>query len=164
MLYNKPIYINSQLICNQATRWTKAIWNFLENFLYLCSKIQVPFKRWSSIFLSCTLKTCTDPFGHFFILAKIHKTPWSTHTLSALSAGASSMGLVFGLIYNFNQYVCALLPTFLSSSLALIDQWDNSLPSLPAHTRLFTADTVSMCTPPTWHKPCPFRNRIFPLF
>ena len=80
-------------------------------------------------FLTRTLKKCNDPFSHFYILAKIHKTPWTTRPICSTSGS-----LLHGLgqwIDAQLQPICARLPTFLSSSFHLKTCLDN-LPRLTA--------------------------------
>jgi hypothetical protein len=94
-------------------------------------------------FLNRTLKKCNDPLSHFYILAKIHKTPWTTRPICSTSGS---------LLHGLGQWVdvqlqpiCARLPTFLSSSFSLKNCL-NDIPLLNSQARLCTADAVSMYT------------------
>ena len=92
-------------------------------------------------FISKTLQNFKDPFSHFYILAKIHKIPWTTRPICSIS-GSLLHGLGKWVDVQL-QPIVALLPTFLSSSFVLKDLLDE-LPDLPPNAKLFTADAVSM--------------------
>jgi hypothetical protein len=85
-----------------------------------------------------------DPFAHFYITAKIHKTPWMTRPIVSVS-GSCTHGLGS---WTDNQLkdLCRKLPSYLKSSVELKEK----LLTLSSHdlsrAQLFTADAVSMYT------------------
>ena len=66
--------------------------------------------------------TCTDPFGYFYALIKVHKSPWQLRPIVSLSGS-----LLFGVGKWLDQQLQPFikkLPTYLSSSYALKSQLD----------------------------------------
>jgi hypothetical protein len=84
-----------------------------------------------------------DPFPHFYITAKVHKTPWKTRPIVSTSGS-----ILHGLgkwIDRRLQPVCRSLPTYLKSSYELKTQL-SSLSFDTQRVSFFTADAVSMYT------------------
>ena len=84
-----------------------------------------------------------DPFPQFYLLFKIHKHPFKTRPIVSV-AGSILHGLSRWVDKQL-QPVCKHLPSYVSSSLDFKKKISN-LPALPAGTRLFTCDAVSMYT------------------
>jgi hypothetical protein len=93
-------------------------------------------------FLLESLKT-PDPFAYFYMLAKIHKDPWSTRPVTSVSRS-----LLHGLgrwVDQELQKIITKLPFVTQSSATLIEMLD-TLPLQPSNARLFTADARLMYT------------------
>ena len=86
---------------------------------------------------------CRDPYSHFYLTFKIHKTPWKTQPICSVS-GSILHGLGRWTDQQL-QPICAKLPSFINSSFDFVDIIYN-LPPIPPGARLFTADAVSMYT------------------
>ncbi len=84
-----------------------------------------------------------DPFPQFYILAKIHKTPWKVRPITSVS-GSQTEGLGKWLDSKL-QVICKTLPTYLKSSFQLVKEV-SKITNLPPNARLFTADANSMYT------------------
>ena len=82
-------------------------------------------------------------FAQFYLTFKIHKTPWKTRPIVSVSGS-----LLHGLgkwIDTQLQPIGQATPSFINSSYSLVKIL-KSLPVLPATTRIFTCDAVSMYT------------------
>ena len=106
-----------------------------------------PRRQSVATFLSRSISSVRDPFGYFYLLAKVHKTPWSTRPIISCS-GSILQGLgrwVDGEL----QRICSHLPFALSGSFQLVNSFHslNTVEApLPPSTRFFTCDAVSMYT------------------
>ena len=95
-----------------------------------------------AIFLKRSLNV-TDPYAYFYIMAKIHKTPWVTCPIVSVS-GSISHGLGCWVDIQL-QAICKHISYVICSSTDL----SNHLQSLPPQaltSRLFTMDATSMYT------------------
>jgi hypothetical protein len=118
----------------EATAAVDATFSKIDNFLGNCGK---SFTKEDLIFLQCSLKV-SDPFAYFYILAKVHKSPWKTCPVSITHRLGRWLDQQL-------QPICQKLPAYLKSSVEL-KQKLNALTYDPSNTRFFTADTVSMYT------------------
>lgn len=86
---------------------------------------------------------CEDPFAYFYIIAKIHKTPWKSRPVTSVSGS-----LLHGLgkwVDSELQKIVKDIPYVTTSSATLVDRLIQ-LPPLPNNAVLFTADARSMYT------------------
>jgi hypothetical protein len=98
------------------------------------------------VYLSRKLESVTDPFAYFYVLAKIHKTPWSTRPIVSVS-GSLLEGLGKWCDVQL-QNICRNLPYIFRSAYCVksaIEELQANNPSLIG-VKLFTADAVSMYT------------------
>jgi hypothetical protein len=84
----------------------------------------------------------TDPFAYFYILAKVHKTPWKSRPIVSVS-GSITHGLGRWLDQQL-QPICKRLPSYLKSSVELKQKLSSLTFEPNAH--FFTADATSMYT------------------
>jgi hypothetical protein len=94
-------------------------------------------------FLERSMKV-DDPYSYFYILAKIHKTPWSTRPIVSACGG-----ILHGIgrwVDKQLQPICKKLPSYVSSSFELKQQILNLSIKDLERASLFTADAVSMYT------------------
>jgi hypothetical protein len=93
-------------------------------------------------FIKHHLSTNRSPFPVFYLLLKVHKTPWSTRPIVSCSGSLLySLGVW---IDRQLQVIVKQLPSYLKNSKALKD---DLIPlHLPPGALLFTADAVSMYT------------------
>jgi hypothetical protein len=93
-------------------------------------------------FLRHHLKENVDPFGYFYLLYKIHKTPMKTRPVCS---GSGSLLHPLGMyIDNMLQPIARSRPSFFKSSYDL--KRELCALEIPANARLFTCDAVSMYT------------------
>jgi hypothetical protein len=112
-----------------------AILDFIQEF-----KLKIPKSEQTYLKRSLSVQ---DPFPKFYVTAKIHKSPWKTRPIISCSGS-----LAFGLGKWVNLYlqpIARATNAFVSSSFDFKEKITN-LPPLPANTRIFTADAVSMYT------------------
>ncbi len=84
-----------------------------------------------------------DPYPHFDMTFKIHKTPLKTRPI--VSVSGSLLHALGRWLDSQLQPLVRTLPSFVASSWELKNHLQ-ALPPLPAHARLFTCDAVSMYT------------------
>lgn len=106
-------------------------------------------KRWSheledttKKFLRHHLKANKDPFGYFYLLYKIHKTPYKTRPVCS---GSGSLLHPLGMyIDEMLQPIARSMQSFFESSYCLKRELVSL--NIPRNARLFTCDAVSMYT------------------
>jgi hypothetical protein len=112
---------------------------FLNNFMMRNKK----FLPKSEVkFLKRTVEV-DDPYPKFYLLAKIHKTPWKTRQI--ISVSGSQLHGLGKWVDRHLQPVAKKTESFISSSYQLKTHL-LTIPPLPPNARLFTADAVSMYT------------------
>jgi hypothetical protein len=84
-----------------------------------------------------------DPFAHFYVMAKVHKTPWTVRPIVSVS-GSITHGLGRWLSQQLKPIVTAL-PSYISSSFELKQRLQR-LKFTPSRVSMFTCDAVSMYT------------------
>jgi menaquinone-dependent protoporphyrinogen IX oxidase len=87
------------------------IYSFVRKHQSVLGKDKVKFLRHSLV--------VSDPFPHFYITAKIQKKPWKTRPI--VSVGGSISHGLGRCVDNALQPICCKLPTYLESSLTLVD-------------------------------------------
>ena len=94
-------------------------------------------------FLQRSLAKVVDPYAYFYLLAKVHKTPWKTRPIISVSGS-----LLHGLgkwVDHCLQNIIDTLPYVCRSSYHLVQEL--AALTIPSNnTRLFTMDAVSMYT------------------
>lgn len=94
-------------------------------------------------FLERSFNAHRDKFPHFYIVAKIHKTPWATRPI--VSTCGTHVEGIGRWVDRQLQAIVRHLPHVAKSSFDVL-QTLQQLPPLPAGARLFTADARSMYT------------------
>jgi hypothetical protein len=94
-------------------------------------------------FLNDSKSEVTDPYPHFYLTFKIHKTPLKTRPI--VSVSGSLLHALGRWLDDQLQPLVRTLPSFIASSWELKNCLED-LPPLPAHARFFTCDAVSMYT------------------
>jgi hypothetical protein len=84
-----------------------------------------------------------DPYPHFYLTFKIHKTPLKTRPI--VSVSGSLLHALGRWLDNQLQPLVRTLPSFIASSWELKNHLE-TLSALPAHARFFTCDAVAMYT------------------
>jgi hypothetical protein len=124
----------------QAQSRLEAIKPLLDDFL-VTFKNQID--QCDRTFLRRSSDQVEDPYSHFYVTAKIHKTPWKTRPIVSY-CGSLLHGLGRWTDRQLQQ-VCKRLPTYLKSSYEVKKTLEEI--SIPlSRIRLFTADAVSMYT------------------
>jgi hypothetical protein len=142
-----------QLSETTANGRINAIRRLLENFITEFfappySGSDGPLRKSVATFLSRSISSVRDPFGYFYLLAKVHKIPWATRPIVSCS-GSLLQGLGRWVDREL-QSVCRTLPHALSGSLQLVNFFAilNGMGDerIAQSSRLFTCDAVSMYT------------------
>jgi hypothetical protein len=127
-----------QLSASTALNRMKAVRIILSNFISASFQNSPSDKK----FLERSLASVKDDFSYFYLLAKVHKTPWRTRPIVSVS-GSLLHGLGRWTDCQL-QKICRHLPNMLPSSRVLVDRIRNL--ELPQSTRFFTCDATSMYT------------------
>jgi len=99
-------------------------------------------RKFDMKYLSRYLEYVSDPFAYFYILAKVHKSPWKTRPIVSVSGS-----LIYGIGKWLDQQLQPIikrLPTYLSSSFELKDKLDKMAGRDLSRMSLFTGDVVAM--------------------
>jgi hypothetical protein len=139
-LCNKETYQKLQPLA--AKLHVKKLRSRISTFL----ELHFPENHPDRVYLSPKLETATDPFAYFYILAKIHKAPWSTRPIVSVS-GSLLEGL--GKWCNIQlQKICQDLPYIFRSAYCVKSAIDELQINISLHkgVKLFTANAVSMYT------------------
>jgi hypothetical protein len=94
-------------------------------------------------FLTDSQEEVVNPYPHFYLTFKIHKTPLKTRPIVPVSG--SLLHALGRWLDSQLQPLVRTLPLFIASLWELKNHLQ-ALPPLPAHARLFTCDAVSMYT------------------
>jgi hypothetical protein len=128
-----------QLSSEEAQQAIKRTDAMIENFISDHSRALGPSDE---KFLTRSLEV-TDPFAHFYIMAKVHKIPWTVRPIVSCS-GSISHGLGRWLDQQLKPIV-RKLPSYISSSFDLKQKLQR-LKFTPSRVSMFTCDAVSMYT------------------
>jgi hypothetical protein len=124
---------------SQATRYFNDLSKKISDWLHKHKKILTPQEK-KFIRHHCFKQDTTFPV--FYLLAKVHKTPWSTRPI--ISCSGSLLYAIGVWVDRQLQQIAIRQPSYIKNSKALKDLL---LPlELPPTARLFTADAVSMYT------------------
>lgn len=127
-----------QLSPTAADSRAKAIRKIIKNFIEQNFKKQNP----DRIYLERMLDACEDPFSYFYLLAKVHKTPWKTRPI--ISVSGSILQGIGRWVDSQLQIICQSLPYVIRSSHELSLKLRNLV--LPPNARLFSIDAINMYT------------------
>lgn len=136
-LNNKEIY--RQLDETTSNNRIKAIKLILNNFI---TKNFIDKKNSDRIYLERMLSNVTDPYSYFYLLAKVHKTPWTTRPIVSVSGS-----ILYGLgkwVDSQLKIICKKLPYTIKSSYELCTTLRNF--HIDKKSLFFSMDAVSMYT------------------
>ncbi|CAJ1951612.1 unnamed protein product [Cylindrotheca closterium] len=128
-----------QLSQEEADNFTSETRHLLKKFL---TENSYPNSEMDMTYLRRSLESVTDPYAYFYVLAKIHKSPWKTRPIISVSGS-----LLYGLGKWLDQQLQPLvkkLPTYLFSSFQLKNDLDNMHGTDFSCMSLFTGDVVAM--------------------
>lgn len=129
-----------QLTPDEATASLGQLKQNIEHFIKTFHK---KIKQSDQTFLTRSLET-DDPLSYFYVIAKVHKTPWKTRPIVSTS-GSITHGLGRWLSQQLKPIVTNL-PSFVASSSHLVNEL-KGLHFNPTQTiSLFTCDATSMYT------------------
>jgi hypothetical protein len=120
--------------------------NFMNEFFPVGDHRETAPRKLQRIFLNRSFEAAADsetPFNYFYLLAKVHKTPWKTRPIVSCSGS-----LLHGLgrwADKELQRIVKHLPYYLKSSVELAHDLAD-LDKLPETTRFFSCDATSMYT------------------
>ena len=127
-----------QLSASLAESRMKAVRKILTNFINTNFVKGDPDRT----YLERMLDRCEDPYAYFYLLAKVHKTPWKTRPIISVS-GSILQGLGQWVDSQL-KIICQNLPYVIKSSHELSLHLRNM--TLPPNARLFSIDAITMYT------------------
>lgn len=95
-------------------------------------------------YLKRSSDSVVDPFSHFYIIPKLHKTPWETRPI--VSVCGSALHALGRWVDQQLQPICRRLPTYVASSANLLHRLHSTGISNLDKALFFKADAVSMYT------------------
>ena len=93
-------------------------------------------------FIHTKLKENTDPYSYFYLMPKVHKSPWTTRPI--ISYSGSLLHPLGILVDKYLQSIAKDIPTYIQDSKSLKEELCEL--TLPPGAKLFTADATSMYT------------------
>lgn len=135
-LSNNLIYreLNQLQALNRVKTITLILNNFIKQFFTN--------KNSDKIYLERVIANVVDPFSYFYMLAKVHKSPWTTRPIVSVS-GSLLYGLGKWLDVQL-QKIVPYLPYTIKSSYELSCNLRNL--KIPKNSQFFSMDAVSMYT------------------
>jgi hypothetical protein len=127
-----------QLTLSDASGRITAVRHIIDNFLNKHFSQHHSDRK----FIQRCLENVKDPFSYFYLLAKVHKTPWATRPIISVS-GSLLQGLGKWVDHQL-KIVCSQLPYIIRSSFDLSMTLRNM--HIPLNAKLFSLDAVSMYT------------------
>jgi hypothetical protein len=128
-----------QLTPNEAASRVRKTYDLVDSFL-LDKAQDISYRDQTYLCRSLEVK---DKFAHFYIMAKVHKSPWTVRPIVSVS-GSLTHGLGRWLDQQLKPIV-QLLPSYIASSFDLKKRLGR-LTYEPSKISLFTSDAVSMYT------------------
>ena len=126
------------IICSHVSKFHSVT---RENYMGLETREHTEAGKFIIYLLNASLSS--DPFAYFYLLPKVHKTPWSTRPIVSVS-GSITYGIAKWLDITLQDNI-AQIPFTVWSSAEFVNQI-HSLGTVPSNCLLCTVDTTSMYT------------------